>query len=76
LKGILGYSILYFKFTSEADRNCLFFFPFSVLVASDVNLKYNIEYPKIPFKWPYCIWKKNHVQYRGMIVLRVSIIAI
>ena len=46
------------------------------LSASDVNLKYNIEYPKIPFKWPYCIWKKNHVQYRGMIVLRVSIIAI
>ena len=47
------------------------------LSASDVNLKYNIEYPKIPFKWPYCIWrKKTHVQYRGMIVLRVSIIAI
>ena len=29
------------------------------LSASDVNLKYNIEYPKIPFKWPYCIWRKK-----------------
>lgn len=49
-KGILGYSILYFKLTSEAERNCLLFFPFSVVVIV-LSVPVSIHVVSLQMQW-------------------------